>query len=566
MKKLIFLIGSFVLTTMLYPQQFPESYPFETYLDAYSNLYVTGDYNGDILIARFNSEGELDVNAVYPNSGVDKGMDIVANANGTMIYAVGYINNVTTNDDIIILKYSIANNGTLLWHAEYDNISNIDRGLGITIDVDENVYICGFVTNSDNTIDYIVIKYDEDGNFLHDRKYELIGNEVATDILTDNNYVYAIGNADEISGIAVTTKDVMLLALDLNLNNPVSTVISIPSTTQIPTSFMFTEMGDNNIPPAKSQLAIGGFSESINRIITYDYFIGHFTVNVLDNQNVVDWYKSWGVAGYDDVGTGITTDDDNNIVVTGYHYNSGNHDFATLKYDLIDSNLIWGPYLYDYNDGIDRASSVCRIGNLYAVSGYSQLNPINNFVTQTFAENQGNIEDGWTNVYQPAFLQGNNVPNYTEFGTKSYILSDSSVITVVFAWNNQVSDYAIVKFDKNGEIIYSVEDGDNITNNGFSSSTINGIKSFELKQNYPNPFNPSTVISYSVPAQSYVTLKVYDLLGREISELVNANQGAGSYNVRFDGSNLASGIYIYKLTAISGNTRFEKTEKMTLVK
>lgn len=73
-------------------------------------------------------------------------------------------------------------------------------------------------------------------------------------------------------------------------------------------------------------------------------------------------------------------------------------------------------------------------------------------------------------------------------------------------------------------------------------------------------------ISYSLPVQSYVTLKVYDLLGREIAELVNTSQQAGIYNTRFDGSRLSSGIYIYKLTAINGSIRFEKIEKMTLIK
>jgi hypothetical protein len=63
-----------------------------------------------------------------------------------------------------------------------------------------------------------------------------------------------------------------------------------------------------------------------------------------------------------------------------------------------------------------------------------------------------------------------------------------------------------------------------------------------------------------------VTLKVYDILGREVAELVNGPQNAGSYSNRCDGSKLASGIYIYKLTAVSGSKRYEKIDKMTLIK
>lgn len=70
---------------------------------------------------------------------------------------------------------------------------------------------------------------------------------------------------------------------------------------------------------------------------------------------------------------------------------------------------------------------------------------------------------------------------------------------------------------------------------------------FKLNQNYPNPANPSTTISYSLPEQSFIKLKVYDLLGREVVNLVNKEQSSGSYSVQFDLSNLSSGIYIYQL-------------------
>jgi photosystem II stability/assembly factor-like uncharacterized protein len=88
------------------------------------------------------------------------------------------------------------------------------------------------------------------------------------------------------------------------------------------------------------------------------------------------------------------------------------------------------------------------------------------------------------------------------------------------------------------------------------------INKFSLSQNYPNPFNPSTVISYRLPVIGFVTLKVYDLLGREIATLVNEEKPAGEYEVEFDGSNLTSGIYFYQLKAGS----FIETKKMILIK
>ncbi len=85
---------------------------------------------------------------------------------------------------------------------------------------------------------------------------------------------------------------------------------------------------------------------------------------------------------------------------------------------------------------------------------------------------------------------------------------------------------------------------------------------FELKQNYPNPFNPSTKIQYSVTVRGIVSLRVFDILGREAAILVNELKDAGTYEVNFDGSRLASGLYIYMLKA--GN--FSATRKMMLVK
>jgi hypothetical protein len=72
---------------------------------------------------------------------------------------------------------------------------------------------------------------------------------------------------------------------------------------------------------------------------------------------------------------------------------------------------------------------------------------------------------------------------------------------------------------------------------------------FALEQNYPNPFNPSTVINFSLAKSGKVTLSLYDLLGRQVSELVNDTREAGIYEVKFDGSNLVSGVYFYRLQA-----------------
>ncbi|MFA4923997.1 MAG: T9SS type A sorting domain-containing protein [Ignavibacteriaceae bacterium] len=85
---------------------------------------------------------------------------------------------------------------------------------------------------------------------------------------------------------------------------------------------------------------------------------------------------------------------------------------------------------------------------------------------------------------------------------------------------------------------------------------------FSLSQNYPNPFNPNTTINYQLPATSFVTLKVYDVLGKEVAILVNEEKQAGSYKIDFNRSHLASGIYFYTLRA----NNFVRNRKMILLK
>jgi len=88
------------------------------------------------------------------------------------------------------------------------------------------------------------------------------------------------------------------------------------------------------------------------------------------------------------------------------------------------------------------------------------------------------------------------------------------------------------------------------------------VKDYDLFQNYPNPFNPATIITYQLPKSGSVTLKIYDMLGKEVKTLVNEQKEMGKYTVQFDASSLASGMYVYRLRA----NDFTSTKKMLLLK
>jgi hypothetical protein len=97
-----------------------------------------------------------------------------------------------------------------------------------------------------------------------------------------------------------------------------------------------------------------------------------------------------------------------------------------------------------------------------------------------------------------------------------------------------------------------------------SVENISGVtpSNYSLEQNYPNPFNPSTTINFTIPNSEFVTLKVFNILGSEVATLVNENLNAGAYRFSFEAQNLASGIYLYELTAGS----FREIKKMNLLK
>jgi hypothetical protein len=148
-------------------------------------------------------------------------------------------------------------------------------------------------------------------------------------------------------------------------------------------------------------------------------------------------------------------------------------------------------------------------------------------------------------------------------GTPSAKL-DKDIVTVTFTPNVVVNAGDISRFVK----IRRIEINDRAVSISSVEEITDGVpRIFNLKQNYPNPFNPETMIQYELPKPSRVVLKIYNILGQEVKTLINTEQPAGSYSVKWNGRNesgysVAPGIYFYHLKA----GEFEKTLKMMLIK
>jgi photosystem II stability/assembly factor-like uncharacterized protein len=161
---------------------------------------------------------------------------------------------------------------------------------------------------------------------------------------------------------------------------------------------------------------------------------------------------------------------------------------------------------------------------------------------------RGVISNGVRNLIweKIGFIKGNG----TTTGVNTYSFTDKGLTAGVY-------NYRIKQIDFDGTFKYY---------NLSESIEIGVPDKFDLAQNYPNPFNPSTVISYQLPVTGIVTLKVYNVIGQEVAEIVNEVKQAGVHTVQFDGSNLASGVYMYKLSVGDGPGNFVSTKKMMLIK
>ena len=113
-----------------------------------------------------------------------------------------------------------------------------------------------------------------------------------------------------------------------------------------------------------------------------------------------------------------------------------------------------------------------------------------------------------------------------------------------------------------GGTILHTTDGGGVVSVERSDNSSSMVEQYLLSQNFPNPFNPSTIITFQIPKTGLVTLKIYDVLGRQVTTLVNEELNVGKHETVFDASRISSGIYFYQLKAGS----FVQTKKMILIK
>jgi hypothetical protein len=252
MKKLIIVFGLIFCVNSAGFSQLPESYPFKTIADDQGNLYVTGDSLNpsnntyDFIVKKFTGGANVWTKLISYPFGNDRGWDIAIYEEFNVWYVLAIGNIASQNDSKEILTVKLnANSGDTLWTRRYLTKLSCE-GYGIAIDVNGNPYITGFCKYFENQKRTLTLKYDKFGTLQWSRIYsnkDYKIEDVGTEILVDNNYVYVLGytyNGE------LNKNDIVLLNYNLNGGNQEVDIFPKRMTNETPTGFVITGEGLGN--------------------------------------------------------------------------------------------------------------------------------------------------------------------------------------------------------------------------------------------------------------------------------------------------------------------------------
>ncbi len=544
---------------------------------------------------------------------------------------------------LLLLENIFAQSPDYLWVKQAGGIG-IDFGSGITVDNENNYIVVGQFSDTaifgDTSItsagmgDIFVAKYNMNGVLIWVKQAggvgdDFAGNEVSVDnfdniVITGSFESTAIFDSDTVTSLG--SKDIFIAKYDAQGN--LLWVISAGGASWDSGIGISNDNDDNCIVTGYYHGNVSFGDTTISGLGSGDIFLAKY-----DLQGNFVWVKQAGGAE-DELGFNVKSDDNNNYTVVGSFYGEatfgdttlvsrGSYDIFIAKYDL-NGNLLWlnqagGSSWEDAisvvidNEGNNILtgwfSGVAIFGDSTLTSNESfqmfcaKYDVSGNFIwaKQTFngsfsaAQGRDITTDVFGNIYITGYFGGS-----ITFGDTTLTGSDTG--TIFTAGYNKNGDFNWVKpaigaagwglgvsIDKLGDCIvtgqFSGETffGDtSLTSLGevdifitkILSSGVNSIENttpyplnVDLSQNYPNPFNPSTTIIYQIPSNGNVTLKIYDILGREVTTLIDEFKTVGRYEVNFNAATLASGVYFYRIVAEGDNgSSFNEVKSMVLTK
>ncbi len=503
-------------------------YPVDMALDINGNLFVAGNSSGDYSLIKYNSNGD-ELWAEFYN-GPDNAYDYltaITTDNLGNIYLTGQSGPAGNDKDWATIKYDPE--GVEQWAVRFLGIADYHASAeDLVVDADGNVYVTGYSPKdvSFSSIDITTIKYNSAGEEEWVAYYD--------GPAADRDEARAI-TIDPFGNIYVTG-----YSKGLTSNDDFVTIKYNPAGVE-----QWVRHYDGDAKSVDEAIDIG--IDHLNNIVICGSSTGigtniDFATVQYNSLGEEQWVQRFnGTANQMDVPKELAINESGDVFVTGFTYGSNDRDYLTIKYS-IDGVQQWaseynGPG-YNFGNG-DEANSIAigDNGSIYVTGVSEGFFGSYNYATLKYSS-EGSVE--W-------------ITNYNfKHDEPTSVVTDG--LGHIYVTGQTVFDYGEARATT---IKYTDE-----ISTGIGSKHKGIPEVFQLHQNYPNPFNPTTVISYQLAAASQVELSVYNLLGQKIITLLNSYQLAGYHEVKLDASQLASGIYLYRIQA----GEFNQVEKMILLK
>ncbi|MBP9096568.1 MAG: SBBP repeat-containing protein, partial [Ignavibacteria bacterium] len=498
-----------------------------TILFSLSSIYSYSQ-SSEQWVARFNGSGNM-TDAVNKTK-----VDRFGN-----IYISGYTNSTGGNIDFCVLKYNSA--GTLLWSRTYDGPNHLtDDAYAMTIDNDANVYLTGVSHNSPGTdlgANMITVKYSPSGEMLWLARF---GNMFPSSIAVDaGGNVFVSANGFALHGftqfvlvkynssgvqqwdsypVSVEVTQVKEITSDLSGNIIVTGEEGFGNssfaTWKFDTSGNILWENRYHYPSGGTYRGVFVKTDASGNI----YTTGENTTSGLNNCDFVtikynsagerQWVAVYqGTSSWSKTIRGMTIDAEKNVYITG----NSNSDYATIKYNENGEQQWCSIYNGEangrdevYGIGVDKESNVYITG---WSSGLESMNCV------TIKYNTYGVQQ-WKQAYHGS-VPGTNCTNSIA------VDSTGNVYVAGFSEGEGTqADIILIKYGQTTEV------------NPVSTQL---PTKYSLAQNYPNPFNPNSTIEFTLPENTFVTLKIFDVTGREMNTLINENMKPGSYRYNYNG-------------------------------
>ena len=479
----------------------------------------------DVYLIRTDAKGSMLWTKTFGESNTDYAWTVQQTTDGGFIIGAHSGSFGAGSHDVYLIKCDA--NGEIVWTKVYGG-SSADGAYSIQQTVDGGYIISAHVNSFGAGLhDVYLIKTDAQGDTLWTKIYGGSNEDRlrAVQQTTDGGYILV----SETLSFGAGSADVYLVKTDSSGNLMWTKTYGGSA----------ADYGYSVRQTLDEGYIIAGYTSSFGTGMSDVYLIR------TDSIGDISWAKTYG-GNSSDFGYSVRQTTDEGYIVAGYTESFGNAGDVYLLRTDSDGNLLWSQSYGGASN--DRGWSVQQTTDGgYVIAGYSESfgagdKDVYLIKTDEFGSSGCNESTAGTVVGNTATIVNS---TQTSIGSGGFVNTTTTITGAVATVDSLLCSNFPTDIEQ------------------FPDSPDANAEEFTLFQNYPNPFNPSTRISYSLPNSGYVSLKVYDILGREIETIVNEFQKAGTYAAHFDASNLASGIYFYELQV--GN-EFVETKKMLLMR